>query len=203
MGINVYIEQFDTYSDAYIIKPDKKVPLFLAKIGHELFTMLSLAKESQRTDMWCYTKNVTKKANEIIERYRFHLLRQAEIQWASKFIILLRNQAMKCNGRHVTGPTSCGNWTWWHPKTSISKWETYMTEIHWHVNHWRTRWKECFVSTRYINPKTGAWLLTNYTRLERTNITKGSHIIPRVDNFISVMVDIIVLNLITTALQRS
>lgn len=40
MDINVYIDQLDNHCDAYSNKNDKNVPLFLVKIGHDLFSLL-------------------------------------------------------------------------------------------------------------------------------------------------------------------
>lgn len=46
MNIDVYVDQFGTYSSSYDIKPDRKVYLFLSRIGHELFSTCQATKPS-------------------------------------------------------------------------------------------------------------------------------------------------------------
>lgn len=55
MGINIYLQQFASYWEAYIIKQEKMIALFLANIGHELFATLKDIwgpEEVQKQDIW-------------------------------------------------------------------------------------------------------------------------------------------------------
>lgn len=78
----------------------RKWTYFLANIDHELYSQLrdlflphDLANQTLETALKVHFEA---KSNIIVERYKFHSLRQSEIQLFQDYVLLLKRQAAKC-----------------------------------------------------------------------------------------------------------
>lgn len=61
-----------------------------------MFASASLADQSFIDIQAKLTEHFSPRVNTIVERYRFHTMKQKELQ-TDDFIIQLRNQAMRCS----------------------------------------------------------------------------------------------------------
>lgn len=103
MDVNVYLKQFQAYCDAYYsVKAERRNSLFLANITHELFATLKdmLAPDTLQDQSFEGIQTLLKQhigyhRNIMVERYRFHTLRQTELQSGADFLCILRRQIMK------------------------------------------------------------------------------------------------------------
>lgn len=98
INLNVYLGQFENYCTAYSIKADRKVSLFLASIGQsrDLFLSKDFAEQSFDKIKGILRDYFQYKSNVIVERFKFHSLRQSELQSLYEYVIQLRKQAAKC-----------------------------------------------------------------------------------------------------------
>lgn len=104
MDISVYLEQFEIYCQTWNIPKEKIVLSFIASNGHDLFRLLrdqftpeAVKDQTHERIKEKLQEHYESKSNMILQRYRFHMLKQEEFHSTKTFVMCLEKQAVKCN----------------------------------------------------------------------------------------------------------
>jgi len=103
-NVTSYLERFEHHCSACKIAEEQKQSLLYFVIGSKAYDMLKNTCLPEPLHKFSFSQIKDKlltlfdlKHSEIVERYRFHLLKQSEYEIVSQYVARLKHQVMRCD----------------------------------------------------------------------------------------------------------